>query len=392
MITVPLFLAIAVAVVVAILGVLTGSLVTRRRMAGRGAPSSLRRVPHTDTSSIEIGGNRTGQRAAVVMNPTKRDARDLRGTVEAICRQEGWQPPLWLETTADDAGGGQTREALDAGVDVVIAAGGDGTVRCVAEQLAGTDVALGLLPLGTGNLLARNLDVTVDRHEWAVRTALWGRNRRIDVGLAKLGGDASDPAHVFLVLAGIGFDATVMAGTRNDLKQIVGWWAYLEAGMRNLGGPRTKVDLALDDGEPMGRKIRTVLGGNCARLPGGIDLMPDAVIDDGILDVMTVSPPGYFGWMGVAARVLFRTRRGLPVVEHFQGGKVVVNAERELDVQLDGDMIGSTSTLTMQVEPGALLVRVPTPEQRRQMRLEMWPNLALGPRPAPRRAPTSSAG
>lgn len=297
MITVPLVLVIAIAVVVAILGVLAGSVVTRRRLVGRGGPTSLRRAVHTDTSTIEIGGNRTGRRAAVIMNPTKRDAKQLRATVEAICRQEGWQDPLWLETTVDDPGGGQTREALEAGVDVVIAAGGDGTVRVVAEQLAGTDVALGLLPLGTGNLLARNLDVTVDRHEWAIRTALWGQNRRIDVGLAKLDGGTGepggtgDPAHVFLVLAGIGFDATVMAGTRSDLKQIVGWWAYLEAGMRNLGGPRTKVELRLDDGEPMSRKIRTVLGGNCARLPGGIDLMPDAKIDDGILDVMAVSPP-----------------------------------------------------------------------------------------------------
>lgn len=381
MTTVPLLLAIIAVIVVAVLGVLVGSLVTRRRIVGRGAPTSMRRKEHTDTSAIEIGGNRLGRRAAVVLNPTKRDRHDLRGTIEAICRQEGWEPPLWLETTIDDPGGGQTREAIEAGVDVVIAAGGDGTVRSVAEQLAGTDVALGLLPLGTGNLLARNLDMSVDRPEWAVRTALWGQDRRIDVGLAKMDGA---PAHVFLVLAGLGFDATVMAGTRTELKQLVGWWAYLEAGMRNLGGPRTKVDLAIDDGEPMSRKIRTVLGGNCGRLPGGIDLMPGAKIDDGILDIMSVAPLGYFGWVGVAARVLLRAKRGLPVVESFQGTKVVIEAENELDVQLDGDMIGNTSSLTMEVEPGALLVRVPTPEQRRQMRLEMWPNIGnLGPRPIP---------
>lgn len=390
MTTVPLWTAIAAVALAVLISVFVGSIVTRRRVVGRGGPTSLRRTEHTNTSTIEIGGNRTGRRAAVVVNPTKATEHDLRPMVEAICRQEGWQQPLWRETTPEDPGGGQTRDALEAGVDVVIAAGGDGTVRCVAEQLAGTDVALGLLPLGTGNLLARNLDMTIARHEWAVRTALWGQNRRIDVGVAKLGADPDTPAHVFLVIAGLGFDATVMAGTRADLKQLVGWWAYLEAGMRHLGGPRTKVELAIDDSKPMSRKTRTVLGANCARLPGGIDLMPGAKVDDGILNIMSVAPPGYFGWAGVAARVLFRTRRGLPVIENFQGSKVVVTAENELDVQLDGDPIGNTTQLSMQIEPGALLVRVPTGEQRRQMRLEMWPNLGtLGPRPG---APASGRG
>ena len=87
--------------------------------------------------------------------------RGFQGRVLPALRDQGWAEPLWLETTAEDTGVGQAREALKAGVDVVIAAGGDGTVRCVAEVLAGTGTPMGLVPLGTGNLLARNVGVDI---------------------------------------------------------------------------------------------------------------------------------------------------------------------------------------------------------------------------------------
>src|SRR5699024_2146563 len=99
------------------------------------------------------------QQAALVINPTKAGADEARRLLLRISRENGWEDPLILETTEDDPGRGPAEEAVAAGVDVVIAGGGDGTVRAVADALVGTDVALGILPLGTGNLLARNLDV-----------------------------------------------------------------------------------------------------------------------------------------------------------------------------------------------------------------------------------------
>ena len=101
------------------------------------------------------------RRAAVVVNPAKSGGQALKGAIFRLCETQGWAEPLWLETTVEDPGAGQAREALEAGVDVVIAAGGDGTVRCVAEVLAGTGTPMGLVPLGTGNLLARNLGVDI---------------------------------------------------------------------------------------------------------------------------------------------------------------------------------------------------------------------------------------
>ncbi len=139
--------------------------------------------------------------AAVVVNPTKVDDPDaVRAQITRICVEHGWSEPLWLETTADDPGSGQTREALERGADVVMAHGGDGTVRAVAEVLAGTRTPLGLLPAGTGNLLARNMDATLDDVEGSVRIALTGDDRAVDVGWMTV--DDGDE-RAFLVMAGL---------------------------------------------------------------------------------------------------------------------------------------------------------------------------------------------
>ncbi|HEY4421453.1 MAG TPA: acylglycerol kinase family protein, partial [Pseudonocardia sp.] len=107
---------------------------------------------------------------AVVANPIRIEP-GTRRRIESVCASLGWAPPLWLETTVEDPGTGQARIAIERGADVVLACGGDGTVRAVAQALAGTGVAMGLVPAGTGNLLARTLgnpdDVTS-----AVRVAL----------------------------------------------------------------------------------------------------------------------------------------------------------------------------------------------------------------------------
>src|SRR6185312_7567763 len=104
-----------------------------------------------------------------------------------------------------------------------MACGGDGTVRTVAEALAGTGVPLGLIPAGTGNLLARNLDMNLDDMGAATRVALAGDDRAVDVGRITID-DGSGPGEeqVFLVMAGMGFDATIMETAPEALKARVG--------------------------------------------------------------------------------------------------------------------------------------------------------------------------
>jgi len=294
--------------------------------------------------------------AAVVANPTKLEP-GTRERISAVCTGLGWAEPLWLETTVEDPGTGQARLAVERGADVVLACGGDGTVRSVAQALAGTGVAMGLVPVGTGNLLARTLG-TPDNVAAATRLALTGDDRAIDVGCIRIDGAEED--RVFLVMAGTGFDAAIMQSTPETLKVRVGPLAYVISGLRAMRGRRTRVTLALDDEPPVRRRTRTVVVGNSGTLLGGLVLMPRATIDDGVLDVVSIAPSTVAGWIAVALRVITRRRRGHERVEHWQARSILIRTEAPQPSQLDGDPVGDAQELRIRVQPRALVVRVPT--------------------------------
>ncbi|MGH3918674.1 MAG: diacylglycerol/lipid kinase family protein [Pseudonocardiaceae bacterium] len=294
---------------------------------------------------------------AVVVNPSNiDDLAKLQTQITRVCTELGWASPLWLETTIEDPGGGQARTALAAGADVVLACGGDGTIRHVAQVLAGSGTALGLVPAGTSNVLARNLAIGLGDTARATRIALSGRNRAIDVGRVMIDDCAEE--QVFMVMAGVGFDAAIMAGAPHELKARLGPLAYFVSGMRALSGPRAPITLAVDGLIAPSHQVRTVVVGNCGKLLAGIVLMPAAKVDDGLLDVVSIGPRGILGWLAVTARVLSRRCRGHRIVQHWQGRTVILSAESPQLAQLDGDPVGEVRALRMRVDPGALLVRV----------------------------------
>jgi diacylglycerol kinase (ATP) len=323
-----------------------------RRLRARHSRSAV----HEDSHHAGVGN----QRVAVILNPVKARAPEAKAAIERACLTAGWDSPLFLETTAEDPGFTQVRSALDYKPDVVLVGGGDGTVRVVAESLAQTNVAMGLIPLGTGNLLARNLHLDVNDLHANVQTALFGQQRYIDT--ARMGIENSrtghSSEHVFLVIAGIGMDAEILADTNADLKKAVGWLAYTEAGMRHLPGRRKKVSIALDDGVEQVRNIRSVLFANCGMVPGGIDFIPQAMIDDGMLDVVVMSPRSVIGWIAMYAKILFKHKRKLPIMTMYRSAKVVIKCPQPMPTQLDGDTSGEATKLTVRVEPRSLLIRV----------------------------------
>jgi diacylglycerol kinase (ATP) len=301
-------------------------------------------------------------RIAVVVNPTKvEDLPVTRRVVAAICAEAGWSEPTWHETTIEDPGEGQTKAALRSGADVVCALGGDGTVRVVGATLAGTGVPLGVIPAGTGNLLARNLSLPLELHA-AVRVALSGRDMPIDVGRCRLdvtGEDEHPRSAGFLVMAGLGFDAAIMADVQDALKERLGYLAYVAAGARNLRGPQMRVRLSYDGEPPIARRVRTVLAGNVGRIGGGINLMPEARADDGYLDTLTLSPHGVVGWTAVAGRVLTRRRSGHERVEHRRCQRLRITTDEPQNVQVDGDVITQVRALEISLDRLALVVRAP---------------------------------
>ncbi|MEQ7127463.1 diacylglycerol kinase family protein [Actinopolymorpha sp. B11F2] len=299
---------------------------------------------------------RSRQRVAVIVNPSKiDDAAAFRAQVERHAAREGWATPLWFETTRDDPGQEMIRAAVDADVKLVIAAGGDGTVRVVCAGLAGTGVPLGIVPVGTGNLLVRNLGLPLDRAA-ALRVAFTGQDRQLD--LVRVEGDGV-PTDRFAVMAGLGLDAAVVGEAPPKLKARMGWGAYVVSIARNLSFPAVRAEISVDDEPPVRLRVRTVLIGNVGTLHAGLSLLPDARPDDGMLDVVAVAPRRLTDWPGLAWRVVSRSAAQDDRLRTWRGERVVVRSVEACPRQLDGDVISTGHELRCEVEPGVLLVRVP---------------------------------
>ncbi len=308
------------------------------------------------------------QPAAIVINRTL--VRDL-GRFRQRCREaaaaSGWEPSF-LETTLDERGLGLARGAVAAGAQLVVAAGGDGTVRACAQALAGTRIPLAVVPLGTANLAARALGVP-SRIGGALAAGFRGQERRIDLAAAETGGktgpetggETGGGALTFAAMAGIGLDAEVVAATPRLLKNRAGWLAYAASGIAHLAGRSERFTVRLDDGEPLARRARCVVVGNAGLLPGGFVLLPRARLDDGALDVGILAPSGAVGWLRVAHRVLTGSGREGGQLETHQACRVEITAETELLREVDGEVISPGRSLTVTLLRRALTVRVPPP-------------------------------
>ncbi|WP_144794667.1 diacylglycerol kinase family protein [Microbacterium paludicola] len=316
------------------------------------------------------------RQAALVFNPIKVDEKRLRASLRAHSKDAGWASPLFLPTTVEDAGQQATGDAIAAGADVVLVAGGDGTVRAVAEAMAGTDVPLAIVPSGTGNLLARNLGLPLMDPDRMIRAALGDFRFPIDIGWAELTReDGQKTEHAFVVLAGMGLDADMIANTSPDLKKSVGWVAYVDGAARSLPSAKPfRIVYQVDDSRLHSAKVHSVLFANCGTLPAGIALIPSASIADGTMDVAVIQPTGPFGWLGVWRKiwwdnsVLRRTRAGRLVlqrrgkdasVRYLRGKDAEVAPITPTAIELDGDEFGLAVRIRCRVAPSALLLALP---------------------------------
>jgi YegS/Rv2252/BmrU family lipid kinase len=292
------------------------------------------------------------RQAAVVANPARAGGlRRLREQCEQAAAAAGWAPPRLLLTTSADPGAGVTREALRHGAELIVAVGGDGTVHSCTQALARTAVPLGIVPAGSANLTARALRLP-SRAEAALAVAFGGVSEPIDLATAD--------GNWFTAMAGIGLDATVVGTTPDAAKRVAGWPAYAGAAAGHLLRPPATFTIRLDDGEPLTRQARCVTVGNSGALPGGFRIMPDAQLDDGLLDVVILAPAGLLGWLDVGLRVAGHSRRDDRQLERHRARRVRISADAELPRQVDGEMVASGRSLTVEVAPAALLVRVPT--------------------------------
>jgi diacylglycerol kinase (ATP) len=308
-------------------------------------------------TSVEYAG--LSRRCAVIYNPAKVSDK-FRALMEDNLHRNGWRNTLWLETSVEDPGRAMTNRAVAEQVDLVIGAGGDGTIRYVADGLAHTGIPLGLVPAGTGNLLARNLNLPLEEAD-AIEVALSGQVRLID--LVKITVDDRPPEH-FAVMAGIGIDAMIMDETDEDLKDKVGSAAYFAAAAKALGRLPVPMTVQLDGSRPVRRHALLCVIGNVGRLQGNLTLIPGASPDDGLLDLYIASPRRFRHWIKLALRLITRRAKKDDQVDQHKGKSVRIVIDGKDNYQLDGDVVGQSTTLDAKIQPSALAICIPAQTAR----------------------------
>jgi diacylglycerol kinase (ATP) len=272
----------------------------------------------------------------------------------------GWPEALWLETSAEDSGHSMTAQAVAEQVDLVVGAGGDGTIRVVANGLAGSGIPMAVIPAGTGNLLARNLGIPLVE-DAAIEVALGEHERVIDLAQVTVDGT---PGEHFAVMAGMGVDAVIMDETNPNLKAKIGSAAYFIAAGKALGRLPMDLHVTVDGRRHRRRHAMLCVIGNVGELTGNITLIPEARPDDGLLDVYIASPHRFTHWLRVFLRLITGRRHSDDQVDQWRGRRVEVKIDRHENFQLDGDVAGECRTLVAEVQPGALQVciRAAAPE------------------------------
>lgn len=311
-------------------------------------------------------------RAAIVYHPGKVPRERLREGVAAAEERHGWDASSWHETSRDDDGRAAAEAALEARPAVVVVAGGDGTVRAVAEVLRKSDVPLALLPSGTGNLLARNLGLPLADLDASLDTAFGRTTREVDVAIAELEhADGRWSRRAFMVMAGIGLDAEMAENTSATAKRRLGWFAYVTPIARSVIANRLfTLHYRVDGGRTRSVRAHTVIVGNCGTLTGNMLLLPTAVVDDGLLDVIMLRPKGPFSWARIGTRLTVqgiarRSRIGrrmlhlapdLEALSYARGREFDIRFDAPQSAELDGDGFGQIRSARITVQAGGLRV------------------------------------
>jgi diacylglycerol kinase (ATP) len=312
---------------------------------------------------------------AVIYNPQSVDKARLQAAVDGALARAGMRKGVYLATTPKQSAGALTKKALADGFQFFLLAGGDGTLRGAFEVLAHTDAELGIIPTGTGNVLARNLSIPLNNLNRAALKAIVGEVHQIDLGRVMLHRtpDQAPETHVFAVMAGLGLDAKIIMNTDDARKRKVGWVAYVEGGLRSLPVRFERMDLSVNGRPAKTIKIHSLLVGNCGFLPGNINLMPEAQLDDGLLDLATVGPRRLWNWIDfwnrvtwinflrgklVGAAQLADYTANVKTLGNLSGKSIDVRPHHPVQVQLDGDPFGEVIEARFEVLPKALKIRL----------------------------------
>jgi len=286
---------------------------------------------------------------AVVAHATKSLGGGL-PELRRVLAAEGIADPIWFEVDKSRRAPARVRRALKQGAELVFVWGGDGTVQRCADVLAGSGVPMAILPAGTANLFATNLDIPKDV-EQAVAVGLRGRRRSVDLG--RFAGEH------FGVMAGVGFDAAMIRDADRGLKDRVGRLAYVWTGARSLHGKPFRAIVEVDGLPWYDGDATAVLIGNAPRVLGGVEPFSDPQFDDGLLEVGVVDAYGVLEWATLFARTVTGEASASKFARETKAHKVKIELDRKEVYELDGGDRKPRRTFKAKVVPGALEVCVP---------------------------------
>lgn len=315
-------------------------------------PAPLARGKKDHTSRLKVA-----PRVRIICNPISGSGRGSYALREleqtAAWLSEHQLPAEVCQTEGPGHASLLAREAVHSGMEMVVAAGGDGTVNEVMQSLVGQRTALGVLPLGTINVWARETGIPL-RLDQAREVLLHGVHRRIDVGRAN--------DRYFLLMAGVGFDAEVARRVRDSALTQIGLKLvdyFATTGWLAVTHHPARVTIRYDQSKRRTFNALMIIIGNTRLHGGAMTFAKRAVVDDGVFDVVTMESGGLIYRLGVLVRALFRRAKLGPKTRTIQCRTVHIESSPPLPVQVDGDVIGNLP-MTFSIVPSSLSVIVPS--------------------------------
>ncbi len=289
--------------------------------------------------------------AVIIANPTSGfmpvQAGRLQDTL-AFLQSHGWQVDLWYTQGPGD-GSALARKAVDLGVDIVIAAGGDGTINDIIQGLVGSETALAVLPTGTVNVWAREMGIPLDAHK-AREILVNGQTRRVDVGWIN--------GRYFLLMVGIGFDGQITQAVEHKPLKRLGVLGYMLAAL--WFGPGYKGFPVVVNNNDVVVKTRAlqIIIGNTQLYAGAFKFTWQACLDDGLLDLCIVRKRSVLGRIVVLSDFILRRNNRRRWVRYEQVKSIQIDTPTPIAYQIDGDSGGHTPAI-LTVAQKALKVVVP---------------------------------
>ena len=286
-------------------------------------------------------------RYPLILNPRARSERAQRA--RRFVMENATRFAIYATNTAQESAE-LARRFSEEGEEVVVAAGGDGTLNAVVRGLIGTETVLGILPTGTMNVFARELNIPFGHLAGALEVIDGGHVKEVDLFEAE--------GTPFVQMAGVGFDAQVIEDTTTESKRLLGPLAYILSAVRVLGSEPPRMKVHFDEGFTV--EGACVLLGNGALYGGQLRLFGKADNADDLLDVLVYKKAGYtaaLGSLGSLARGGFETDG--KAVEYYQTSGLTVESDREVPVEVDGELWGRAERVEFKAMTEKLRVLAP---------------------------------